>query len=219
MVVVEERRRDRRRHHQDRSHRVPGRAQRAMKRAQRVEADEDRTAKRRFETAAIHAGQQPGAGHGRGDDAGLPDVDVRAEGAGRAHRLRVLAHAEPDALRARGEPGGARGRRLGPGVQRGRRRVDRGAVDCSTPAITSSPATISTAARSGCSTRCSAASASASPTSTRAIRARSRPRSARARALLAGDADQPAAAPRRHPRRRARLRRARRPPVPSTTRS
>ena len=41
------------------------------------------------------------------------------EGAGRAQGLRVLAHAEPDALRARGEPRGARGRRLGPGLRAG----------------------------------------------------------------------------------------------------
>ena len=70
----------------------------------------------------------PRAGHRRGDDAGLPDVDLRAEGPGRAQRLRVLAHAEPDALRAGGEPGRARGRRVGPVLQLGPGRLDGGAV-------------------------------------------------------------------------------------------
>ena len=146
-----------------------------------------------FLEAAAHGGRSlrdrrrprrpaPGAGHGRRHDARVPDVDVRAEGARRAHRLRVFAHAEPDALRAGGEPGRARGRRLGPGLQRRASRHRRRCWRCSTPASTSSRATISTADRTGCSRRCSGASASASTTPTPATRAPSRAPSGRARA-------------------------------------
>src|SRR4029079_9637338 len=51
-------RRDCRRDHQDRSHRVPGRAQRAMKRKAK-RSKPARAPAVRFETAAVHAGQQP----------------------------------------------------------------------------------------------------------------------------------------------------------------
>ena len=39
-----------------------------------------------FETRAIHAGQEPGSAHRRGDGADLPDVDVRPGGGRRAAR-------------------------------------------------------------------------------------------------------------------------------------
>ena len=125
------RRRHRRRHHQDRPHRVPGRAPRGdMKRRRRGEARSRRRASRR---SAIHAGQSPEPIDRRGHDAGLPDLDLRAEGPGRAHRLRVLAHAEPDPLRAGGQPGRARGRRAGAWP--------------STPACAASTAVLATARR------------------------------------------------------------------------
>ena len=137
--------------------------------------------------------------HRRGDDAGLLDLDLRADGPGRAQGLRVLAHAEPDALRARGATSRrSRAARWGLASRRAAPRRPR-CCTAATRATTSSPATISTAARSACSTRCSAGSGSSSPTSTRATRARS-PRRSRptTQARVGRDADQPAAQAVRH---------------------
>ncbi len=208
----------RRRDHQDRSHRVPGRAQR------RDEAEA-------FSEAAAHGGRSlrdrrrarraaSGAGHGRRHDARVPDVDVRAEGAGRAHRLRVFAHAEPDALRAGGEPGGARGRRLGPGLQRGRRGVDGGAGDVRRRRARRrgrrSLRRVVPAVREGVP----APRPQLRPTRTPATPAPSRRAiGPRTRLVLARDADQSAAAHRRHPRRRARSARRAAFSCASTTRS
>ena len=122
----------------------------ALKTAARRRGARGKASARRARAALRDAGhpRRPAAraDDRRGDDAGLPDVDLRAEGAGRAQGLRVLAHAEPDALRAGGEPGGARGRRLRPGLHAGVA-ASTAVLRCSTPATTWSPATISTAAR------------------------------------------------------------------------
>ena len=68
----------------------------------------------------------PGARSGdrRGDDADLPDLDVRAGGGGRPQGLRLRPRREPDAHRARGVPGLARGRGLRPRVLVRARRDD-----------------------------------------------------------------------------------------------
>ena len=132
LAVVRGARRDRRRRHQDRSHRVPGRAALRPKPDQPSPSEPVRHPRdpRRPEARPRHR---------RGDDAGLPDLDLRAGRAGRAQGLRVLAHPQPDALRARGQPRGARGRRVRAGFASGCRRHRPPCCTCSTRAITSSP--------------------------------------------------------------------------------
>ena len=60
---------------------------------------------------------RPGDRRGRRPD--LPDLHVRPGGARQEQGLRIRAHAEPDALGAREEPRGARGRRRRPGLRLG----------------------------------------------------------------------------------------------------
>ena len=163
---------------------------------------------------------EPGSDHRRGDDAGLPDLDLRAGGPGRAQGLRVLAHAEPDALRARGQPRGARGR--APAGWPSRRAAPRRppCCHCSTRAITWSPATISTAAPSASSTRCFRRFGLE-------LHLRRRRATPRAFAAAITPAHEAGAGSRRRPtrcsssadiaRRRRDLRSARRPASPSTT--
>ena len=93
------------------------------------------------------------SGDRRGHDADLPDLDLRPGRARPAQGLRVRAHAEPDARRARGQPGRARGRQARPSPSRPAWRRPRVAVAAQS-AITWSPATTSTAARTACSSRC-----------------------------------------------------------------
>ena len=64
-----------------------------------------------FETRAIHVGQEPDPATGAVDRADLPDLDLRPGGGRRPQGLRLLAHRQPDAARARGVPRLARGRR------------------------------------------------------------------------------------------------------------
>ena len=95
----------------------------------------------------------------RGHAADLRDLDLRAVEPRRAQGLRVLPHAQPDALGARALPRGARERRAGLRLRLGHGGDRHRCSSCSTPATTSSPATTSTAAPSGCSTTCFARSA------------------------------------------------------------
>ena len=95
--------------------------------------------------------------HRRGHDAGLPHLDLRAGRPRRAQGLRVLAHAEPHARRARGLPRGARGRDARARLRLGARRHRRAPP----PARRGRPRrlrpTTSTAAPSASSTRSSGA--------------------------------------------------------------
>ena len=103
--------------------------------------------------------RRPGArpAHRRGDDADLRHLDLRAVEPRRAQGLRLRAHAQPHARRARGVRRRARRRqarlrvRLGHGGDRHRARAARFA------ARTSSPWTICTAAATGSSSACASA--------------------------------------------------------------
>ena len=118
----------------------------------------DREAQRRTRGSApicLHAGQEPDPVDRRHHHADLSDVDLRAGRARPAQGLRVRAHAEPDA-RWRSSATSPRSKAGSAAFAFASAwRPSAPSRRCSKPAITSSCPTTSTAARSGCSTRCS----------------------------------------------------------------
>ena len=100
--------------------------------------------------------RRPGTGSvdRRDHHADLSDLHLRPGRARPAQGLRVRPHAEPDARRARGQPRRHRGRARRRSPSRRAWRPSTRSRRCSRAATTSSCPTTSTAARSGCSTRC-----------------------------------------------------------------
>ena len=66
-----------------------------------------------FATIAIHTGSGTRREHWRGNRSNLSNINLRAGRARQEQRLRVRAHAEPDAVRSRTKPRCTRGRRFG----------------------------------------------------------------------------------------------------------
>ena len=135
--------RKRRRRRREANHGVPRRSREALVTSREL----------RFETRAIHAGQEPDEATGATIVPVYQTVTFTQDADRQPSRLRVLAQQQPDARGARGLPRLARGRALRPRLRLRDGGHQRRHAAALAPAITSSSPTTSTAAATGSSRR------------------------------------------------------------------